>query len=231
MFHWGLLWLLQPRITFYSCHHRRVLSETEINTSKWKSENQNILNASVGRTKTSHISAVFHLLLFCCRDLHDRFLSNFAVHLRSAGGAENAKRSWKSVIAADKRPFLPLILHPDVKFWARKTHEHCYTMEMYMAYSNLIYGETVLWSCKKLHGSLVMQPGGTKNILLFPLKGYRDMGFWQRWCSLSSSHPRCHYFRKAPFHFVIDTLLAVSAILGRLLIFAAGSHKAYDAIY
>lgn len=77
---------------------------------------------------------------------------------------------------------------------------------------------------------MVMQPGGTKNILLFPLKGYTET-----WASDSVGaafhHPVCHYFRKAPFHFVIDTLLAVFAVLVRVLIFAAGSHKGFDAIY
>ena len=70
---------------------------------------------------------------FCCHDLHDRFLSNFAsTPQKHRESKEHEKVIKESLSSADKRPFLPLILLPDVEFRARKTYKPCYMMELYM---------------------------------------------------------------------------------------------------
>lgn len=134
---WGFLWLLQQRITFYSCHHRRVLSKTEINTSKWESENLNILKASLGWTWEN--KQRFHLLLFVAMIYMTGFCLIFAVYLRRKGRAESKKRSWKSLSTVDKCPFLPFNFPSWSGFSGQeKPHEACYMMETYMPYGYLI---------------------------------------------------------------------------------------------
>ena len=116
---WGFLWLLQQRITFYSCHHRRVLSKTEINTSKWESENLNILKASLGWTWEN--KQHFHLLLFVAVI----YMTGFCLIFCSISSKKRESRVQEKVMEILEHcwqvPFSTfLIFHPEVDFQGKK---------------------------------------------------------------------------------------------------------------